>query len=56
MLETERMRSGRRRPLVYALATAAAALFIAVIVFDASSADMGLTGRPTVQRANAWGW
>lgn len=46
---------GRRR-MIYAFATAAAAVFIAAVVFDASSADMGLNGRPTVQRASGWAW
>lgn len=55
MLAIERRTNGERR-MLYAFATAAAAVFIAAIVFDASSADMGLNGRPTVQRASGWAW
>lgn len=56
-LNPERISSySRVRYGFYALAGAAAAVIVAICIYDASSADIGLNGRPTVQRASGWAW
>lgn len=53
MLAIER-RTGGERGMIYVGVAAAAAIVIALIVFDASA--LGMSEPSGVQRANAWGW
>ena len=52
-LEIERTKRGQRKELICGAMAVAAILIVAGLIFDAS-ADIGHSGRPTIQRATAW--